>query len=206
MVMMQLKLLRFFKPIVSTVYYYFVLSSFHCSSGIFEYVSILMRIQCRIGAQPRCLVGSLLNPRTFERLNRPTFYYKIPSRYHCVLSIILRHQIKRKASQKNQMVDFEAWNRIQSQRRCKPSASAAHESLAISNLTWRSINQCPIVIWNHQLLCSHHSFFSKFPYTWAVAIDFPHITNNYSMVVLWTYKRKYVAALPKCRLRCGWWN
>jgi Sec-independent protein secretion pathway component TatC len=55
-VMVLLKFLSFSKPAGLTVFIYFSLFvPLSCSSGIFEQVPVLMRIKCRIGAQPRCL-------------------------------------------------------------------------------------------------------------------------------------------------------
>jgi hypothetical protein len=54
--------LAFFKPAGLTVCI-FSLSffvSFTCSSGMSEFVSVLIRVQCRIRAQRRCLFGSWL--------------------------------------------------------------------------------------------------------------------------------------------------
>jgi hypothetical protein len=53
----------FFKPASLAVLFLSFFVRFSCSSGIFECASVLMRVQCRIGALPRCLVGSLLKPQ-----------------------------------------------------------------------------------------------------------------------------------------------
>jgi hypothetical protein len=57
-VMFGAKLLRIFKPASPNFVFFSFFVRFICSSGISELFSGLLRVQRRIGAQPRCLVGT----------------------------------------------------------------------------------------------------------------------------------------------------